>query len=366
FRRPAATLVLNSNDQNSVALGRDVVLEIGNVPNGWSGAISVNAAQRIEFRSSPFRLAATPENGFKRSGVNNLTVVLLDRNGVEVPVKGADGRYQIITVPNVTVRPESQIAEAEPHSRTIVVAGRFGYEWAVSGQPEWLTIRSGASGTGDGKIEYDVHRNTTNEVRSARLLMGDASFEIEQRATVSTHIPFRERFSSRVPPGGVWMLDKRDHGEEVETTSRWFLDEQPGRHSAVTVESGGPGESNSLVIRSSPADTRPWATLLELPEIVVETDSSYVFTVFLKADVPGPVTISFTQRRPPYQNCGLSQAVSVTQDWTAFALPFKVTGVSCGAKDNRLALGTGRIDGTLSIANVSLEPAAAGQRLAAR
>jgi len=352
--RSRATLVLNANDVNDVALGHDIPVVVENVPDGWSGAISVNSAQRFPFRSTPFRLKATVENGFKRHGINDLAVVLLDQNGAALPIKGSDGHYHIATVPNVTVHPELQVVDAEPTSRAIIVEEKVGYRSGVSGRPEWVTIRPRPGGIYDGKIHYDVQRNTSNEPRSAQFLIGDAIFEIQQRAPVAVQLPYRESFSSRVPPSPIWLLDKRDHGERIEAESRWFLDEQPGRQSTVTVEPGGPGGSNSLIIQNSQADSRPWATQLDLPEIEVETGARYVVSVFLKAEVPGSVTINFTQRTAPYQDCGLFQTVAVTKDWTEVTLPFRVSSENCGAKKNRLAIWTGTLAGKLWIANVSL------------
>jgi hypothetical protein len=353
----SATLVLNEHDINDVVLGKDIVLDIDNVPDGWSGAVTVNSAQRFRFQQKRFRVSATVENGFKRDGMNDLMVMLADRNGAAIPIRKSDGHYFVATVPHVTVSPEFQLVDAEANSRAIIVKDRLGYRWVVTGQPAWIAIASGLAGTEDDKIDYDVQKNTTNEPRGAKLRIGDATFEIQQRAPVTVQIPYRETFSAHVPPSPIWMLDKRDRGEQVESPSRWFLDEQPGRKSTVTFEASGPSGSDALVVRSAEADTRSWATQLDLPQIAVEPRHKYVLSLFLKAEVAGPVSISFTQRTAPYQDCGLFQTVAVTTDWSAFTLPFRVTGMDCGSKNNRLSIGTGRIAGKLSIAKVSLERA---------
>src|SRR5207244_11396967 len=99
----------------------------------------------------------------------------------------------------------------------------------------------------------------------------------------------------------------------------------------------------SLVVESKQADPRAWMTQLELPRLAVEEDARYVVSLFLKAEIPGPVSISFMQSTDPYRSCGLSHTVPVTSSWTAFAMPFRVAGTRCGATNNRLPIQTGSI-----------------------
>ncbi|HWW87687.1 MAG TPA: hypothetical protein VNZ26_29010, partial [Vicinamibacterales bacterium] len=190
---------------------------------------------------------------------------------------------------------------------------------------------------------------------------GDAVFEIRQNPPFAIRLPYREAFSSGVPPAPIWMLDKHDRhddqGEQVDGT-RWFLDDQSDRHLKISVEASGPAGGKALLIESNHADPRQWATQVELPEIEVEDHAKYVLSLSLRAEVPGSVWLSFSQRSEPYHDCGLSSAVAVTNSWSEFRVPFWVSGTKCGASNNRLAIQTGNISGKLWMANVTLERAA--------
>jgi hypothetical protein len=53
--------------------------------------------------------------------------------------------------------------------------------WSVSGLPSWVTVTSGASGTGNGTVGYSVAANT-GAVRNATLAVAGASFAVSQAA----------------------------------------------------------------------------------------------------------------------------------------------------------------------------------------
>ncbi len=352
--RASATVVLNGNDRNDVVLGQDIVVDIDNVPSHWSGTISVNSTRRFRLDSTHFLLSATVANGFKRAGANDLTVLLQDDHGTAIPIAGSSGSYRFVTIPNVILHPEVQNVEGEGSARAVLVEDRSGYRWGVSHQPDWVTILPGAAGTEDGKIDYVVQKNPTNEARTAQLKVGDAVFEIRQRAPVAIQLPFRETFSSDVLPAPVWMMRKRDEDKQFEVESRWFIEEQAGRHSTLAVEPGGPGHSNSLVIESHQADPHTWASQIQLPGLDLTTNVTYVLSLSLKAEVPGPVSFGLMQRTPPYQGCGLFEFVTITHEWTQFTKAFQVSGIRCGAENNELSLQIGRISGKLWLASVSL------------
>jgi hypothetical protein len=339
---------------SEVTLGQEVLVNVDHVPDGWSGSIAVNSAQRFAFTSQPYRLKAIVENGFNRHGMTSIAVTLLDRNGAQLPFKEGNGHYQVFTRTQVNMHPESQVVEPEASSRAVTVEAVPGYDWIPRDVPDWITITSGARGTGDGRIDYDVSANTTNQARTAKLAIGDTVFEIRQRRPNAVQIPYRETFTSLAPPSPIFMIDQSQDDLDPQASWKWFFEEQPGRHSTVTVGPEGPDGVNSLIVQNGTRDQRAWATQLELPRIAVEAGARYVLSVSMKADVPSPVSISFGQRTEPFRNCGLFETVSVTGTWNTFTIPFRPAGPGCGAVNNRLSFETASIGGTLWIANVSL------------
>ena len=57
-----------------------------------------------------------------------------------------------------------------------------GCAWSATSSESWLTVVSGASGTGPGVVEYRVAPNTTGQARTASLSIGGQTFTVNQTA----------------------------------------------------------------------------------------------------------------------------------------------------------------------------------------
>ena len=57
-----------------------------------------------------------------------------------------------------------------------------GCAWSATSSASWLTVVSGASGTGTGVVVYQVAANTTGQARTASLSIGDQTFTVNQTA----------------------------------------------------------------------------------------------------------------------------------------------------------------------------------------
>src|SRR4029079_4538802 len=51
---------------------------------------------------------------------------------------------------------------------------------AVSNNPDWITITSGANGTGEGAVAYSVNSNATVSPRTGSISVADQTFTIYQ------------------------------------------------------------------------------------------------------------------------------------------------------------------------------------------
>jgi hypothetical protein len=65
---------------------------------------------------------------------------------------------------------------------SIAVTAGVGCAWAVSGAPAWVTITSGASGTGNGTVNYTVATNGTLSALSATLTIASLPFTVQEQA----------------------------------------------------------------------------------------------------------------------------------------------------------------------------------------
>jgi len=57
-----------------------------------------------------------------------------------------------------------------------------GCAWSATSSASWLTVTSGASGTGTGAVVFQVAANTTGQARTASLSIGGQTFTVNQAA----------------------------------------------------------------------------------------------------------------------------------------------------------------------------------------
>ena len=57
-----------------------------------------------------------------------------------------------------------------------------GCAWSATSNASWLTVVSGASGTGTGVVVFQVAANTTGQARTASLTIGGQTFTVNQTA----------------------------------------------------------------------------------------------------------------------------------------------------------------------------------------
>src|ERR1019366_5273588 len=85
-----------------------------------------------------------------------------------------------------SLNPPSQGATADGRTGQVTVTGAVGCTWtATSGNPDWISIVSGASGNGTGSFTYSVQPNSTNAGRSGTVTAGGVQFTVNQAASGS-------------------------------------------------------------------------------------------------------------------------------------------------------------------------------------
>ena len=79
-----------------------------------------------------------------------------------------------------TIATTSQYFEATGGTGSIPVTATSGCTWTVTGNPAWVTINSGAAGTGNGTVNFTVQANATTSARQTVLTVAGQSFTILQ------------------------------------------------------------------------------------------------------------------------------------------------------------------------------------------
>ena len=339
-------------DKNVVRFGGELRVRVENVPQIWSGEVLVNSLRHVSFDSQEFVLKATVRNGFNELGPTDLYFLLSDQKGRELPLANG-GRFRVNVTPSaVKLDMESRIVKVEGVSGgKILVAAARDTNWSVEGVPDWIRINSGAKGSGDGTVVYTVDENTTNHARKATLTIGDATCEFSQARPIEIQIPYHDDFRYSTPPTPIWI-----RALVLDSTDRWTVDEPGGKRATWTIANEAPKGGRSVLIQKA-ADPRAWATQMILPSIAMKVGNSYTVALWMKAEMPGPVSITFGQSTEPYQSCGLSHTFQVTDSWAEYKAPFRVSGSRCEPANNRLSIQVGQIGGKLWIAGLSMTAA---------
>ena len=76
----------------------------------------------------------------------------------------------------------SQSFEAMGGTGNVTVTTSSGCAWTVTSSESWLTVVSGASGTGAGVVMFRVAANTSGMARAASLSVGGQTFTVNQTA----------------------------------------------------------------------------------------------------------------------------------------------------------------------------------------
>ncbi|MDP8989662.1 MAG: putative Ig domain-containing protein, partial [Acidobacteriota bacterium] len=84
--------------------------------------------------------------------------------------------------------PGGQVFPFTGGSGSITVTAGAGCTWTVSGAPTWVTIVSGASGSGNGAVNYVVSANGTNGGLNATPIIAGLPFTIEEQT--ASPLPF--------------------------------------------------------------------------------------------------------------------------------------------------------------------------------
>lgn len=101
--------------------------------------------------------------------------------------------------------PGFALVGANGGSGTITVQELNGCSWRASTNSSWLTVTSGASGTGSGSVTYLVAADPTGATRDAILIIGDQLLHISQTATSSfVEVPGTLSQVSVGSDGSVW------------------------------------------------------------------------------------------------------------------------------------------------------------------
>jgi len=81
-----------------------------------------------------------------------------------------------------SLSPQSQSFDAAGGMGTVLVQASSECSWTATSSVTWITVVSGAAGTGNGAVVYQVQANITGRARSASLTIAGQTFMVNQSA----------------------------------------------------------------------------------------------------------------------------------------------------------------------------------------
>ena len=97
-----------------------------------------------------------------------------------------------------SISPTSLSFGSSAGSGGVNIATQSGCSWTVNGNPDWVTITSGSSGTGNGVVNYKISANTNTQSRQGEFTIAGKAFMLTQEgsSTVPSTILLNGDFES--------------------------------------------------------------------------------------------------------------------------------------------------------------------------
>jgi hypothetical protein len=270
---------------------------------GGTRTVNVTGGSGCEWSASTTQPWITIASGTSGSGSGTVTFAVAaatgpSRSGTLI-VAG-----QTVTVTQGTgcafgISPDTQSVPASGGNGTVSVTAGAGCAWTSNSNAPWITVTSGASGTGDGSVNFTVAA-TTGPGRSGTLTIAGRTFTVNQGQGCAFSL---SSTSASVPAaGGTGAFDVRAAdgcGWAAESNATW-----------LTITAGANGSGNATVRYTAAANTGP-------QRIGTITAAGQTFTVTQDAGC----SVIVTPDTIPEPAAGGSQNVAISTasgcSWTA-------------------------------------------------
>ena len=137
---------------------------------------------------------------------------------VEVIVPGPTNKqavfYRAVQPCTLQISTNSGMQEFAPATNTVSVVASTNCTWTAGSTNDWISIRSGISGSGNGTVKYAVSANLSATARTGVVVIGDQVLTLTQKGLTngfvfnSITMQNGQIVSMRLSggPGGVWRL----------------------------------------------------------------------------------------------------------------------------------------------------------------
>ena len=82
---------------------------------------------------------------------------------------------------SVAINPTSQAIAATGGTGSVNVTAGLGCTWNATSTVPWILVTAGASGSGDGVVQFAVDPNATGAPRAGTITIGNQTFTVNQQ-----------------------------------------------------------------------------------------------------------------------------------------------------------------------------------------
>lgn len=213
------TLTITSHRQGQPVTTRTITLSgsatDANRGNNGISSVTVNGVRATGDTASGSGTANWRRAITLSPGPNPITVIAMDNS----PNRNATTQTIMVIYCPYSISPTSQLFGKDGGNGSVAVTAPGGCSWTAR-STGWVTITSGASGSGNGTVTYSVQANTTTSFRSRTMTIAGRSFSVRQAGvcrvtpitigrTISTSLSTSDCWSpGRTGPSGPFYADR--------------------------------------------------------------------------------------------------------------------------------------------------------------
>ena len=135
-----------------------------------------------------------------------------------------------------TLSPTSQNFTQPGGTGSVAVTNQTGCAWTAASNDTWITITSGASGSGNGTVNYSVALNPTGSQRTGTITIANLTFTVTQDPCTFSISPTSQNFTTSGGSGSVTVTAAAGCTWNAFSNAAW-----------VTITSGSSGTGNGTV-----------------------------------------------------------------------------------------------------------------------
>jgi DNA-binding beta-propeller fold protein YncE len=144
------------------------------------------------------------------------------------------------------IAPTTVVALAGGRTGSVTVTAPAGCAWTATSNASWITITSGASGSGNGTVDYSVAANTMTSLRSGTLTIAGQTFTVDQVGATCSYA---------IAPASASVLASGTTGSVTVTAPTGCTWTASSSTSWITITSGSSGNGNGRVDYTVAANT---------------------------------------------------------------------------------------------------------------